>query len=73
MKGVVTDSYGMPAVNAVVEVAGRRNLCPFRTDHNGEYYRLLLPGNYTITVSSVPLVRIFTAVSVKEISLISIV
>ncbi|XP_016114197.1 carboxypeptidase M-like isoform X4 [Sinocyclocheilus grahami] len=42
------DSFGKPVQNAVVEVAGRRNVCPFRTDRNGEYYRLLLPGNYTI-------------------------
>ncbi|XP_048013345.1 carboxypeptidase M isoform X1 [Megalobrama amblycephala] len=51
VKGVVMDSYGKPVQNAVVEVAGRKNLCPFRTDRNGEYYRLLLPGNYTITVT----------------------
>ncbi|XP_051974454.1 carboxypeptidase M [Xyrauchen texanus] len=51
VKGVVMDSNGNPVQNAVVEVYGRRNLCPFRTDRNGEYYRLLLPGNYTITVT----------------------
>ncbi|XP_016313983.1 carboxypeptidase M-like isoform X1 [Sinocyclocheilus anshuiensis] len=51
VKGVVMDSYGKPVQNAVVEVAGRRNVCPFRTDRNGEYYRLLLPGNYTIKVT----------------------
>ncbi|XP_016114193.1 carboxypeptidase M-like isoform X1 [Sinocyclocheilus grahami] len=45
------DSFGKPVQNAVVEVAGRRNVCPFRTDRNGEYYRLLLPGNYTIKVT----------------------
>ncbi|XP_051547209.1 carboxypeptidase M-like isoform X1 [Myxocyprinus asiaticus] len=51
VKGVVMDLNGNPVQNAVVEVEGRRNLCPFRTDRNGEYYRLLLPGNYTITVT----------------------
>lgn len=51
VKGVVMDSYGKPVQNAVVAVEGRRNLCPFRTDRNGEYYRLLLPGNYTIKVT----------------------
>lgn len=50
VKGVVMDSDGKPVPNAVVEVSGRRNLCPFSSDHNGEYFRLLLPGNYTITV-----------------------
>ncbi|KAK3518100.1 hypothetical protein QTP70_033322 [Hemibagrus guttatus] len=51
VKGQVFDSNGAPVQNASVEVEGRRNLCPFKTDHNGEYYRLLLPGNYTITVT----------------------
>lgn len=51
VKGVVMDSNGKPVQNAVVEVVGRRNLCPFSTDRNGEYYRLLLPGTYTITVT----------------------
>ncbi|XP_053506422.1 carboxypeptidase M isoform X1 [Ictalurus furcatus] len=51
LKGQVFYSNGTPVQNASVEVQGRRNLCPFRTDHNGEYYRLLLPGNYTIMVT----------------------
>ncbi|XP_066525488.1 carboxypeptidase M [Hoplias malabaricus] len=51
LKGQVLDSNGLPVQNALVEVEGRRNLCPFTTDANGEYYRLLLPGNYTITVT----------------------
>ncbi|XP_030638542.1 carboxypeptidase M [Chanos chanos] len=50
VKGQVMDSNGNPLPNAVVEVEGRHNLCPFRTDRNGEYYRLLLPGKYTIKV-----------------------
>ncbi|KAI4887335.1 hypothetical protein NFI96_025827 [Prochilodus magdalenae] len=51
LKGQVLDSNGIPVQNAIVEVKGRRNLCPFRTDVNGEYYRLLMPGTYTITVT----------------------
>ncbi|XP_058273372.1 carboxypeptidase M isoform X4 [Hemibagrus wyckioides] len=51
VKGQVFNSNGAPVQNASVEVEGRKNLCPFKTDHNGEYYRLLLPGNYTITVT----------------------
>ncbi|XP_056103490.1 carboxypeptidase M isoform X1 [Rhinichthys klamathensis goyatoka] len=51
VKGVVMDSDGKPVQNAVVEVLGRRNLCPFSSDRNGEYFRLLLPGSYTITVT----------------------
>lgn len=45
------DGSGVPVQNAVVEVKGRRNMCPFRTDQHGEYYRLLLPGNYSFTVT----------------------
>ncbi|GLD48223.1 carboxypeptidase M-like protein [Lates japonicus] len=51
VKGRVFDASGAPVQNAVVEVKGRRNMCPFRTDRHGEYYRLLLPGNYTFTVT----------------------
>ncbi|XP_055761803.1 carboxypeptidase M-like isoform X2 [Salvelinus fontinalis] len=51
VKGQVLDTEGNPLQNALVEVEGRQNLCPFRTDRHGEYYRLLLPGNYTFTVT----------------------
>lgn len=51
VKGRVFNGSGVPVQNAVVEVKGRRNLCPFRTDRHGEYYRLLLPGNYSFTVT----------------------
>lgn len=51
VKGQVLDGDGRPVQNALVEVEGRRNLCPFRTNQHGEYYRLLLPGNYTFKVT----------------------
>ncbi|KAK6292322.1 hypothetical protein J4Q44_G00369060 [Coregonus suidteri] len=51
VKGQVLDAEGNPLQNALVEVEGRQNLCPFRTDRHGEYYRLLLPGNYTFKVT----------------------
>ncbi|KAM9845653.1 carboxypeptidase M [Aulostomus maculatus] len=51
VKGQVFDGAGVPVQNAVVEVKGRSNMCPFRTDQHGEYYRLLLPGNYSFTVT----------------------
>ncbi|XP_076015873.1 carboxypeptidase M isoform X2 [Genypterus blacodes] len=51
VKGRVFDSSRMAVKNALVEVKGRHNLCPFRTDGHGEYYRLLLPGNYSFTVT----------------------
>ncbi|KAL4660258.1 carboxypeptidase M [Arapaima gigas] len=51
VKGQVLYSDGTPVENAIVEVEGRKNLCPFKTNINGEYYRLLLPGNYTFKVT----------------------
>ncbi|KAK1906728.1 Carboxypeptidase M [Dissostichus eleginoides] len=51
VKGRVFDGSGVPVQNAVVEVKGRSNMCPFRTDKHGEYYRLLLPGEYVFTVT----------------------
>lgn len=51
VKGRVFDDEGIPVENAVVEVEGRQNICPFRSNQNGEYYRLLLPGNYTFKVT----------------------
>ncbi|TNM91519.1 hypothetical protein fugu_019899 [Takifugu bimaculatus] len=51
VKGQVFDSSGVPVQNAVVEVKGRNNMSPFRSDKHGEYYRLLLPGNYSFTVT----------------------
>ncbi|XP_040886238.1 carboxypeptidase M [Toxotes jaculatrix] len=51
VKGRVIDGSGVPVPNAVVEVKGRKNMCPFITNQHGEYYRLLLPGNYSFTVT----------------------
>uniref|UniRef100_A0A8C2Z6U7 Carboxypeptidase M n=1 Tax=Cyclopterus lumpus TaxID=8103 RepID=A0A8C2Z6U7_CYCLU len=51
VKGRVVNGSGLPVQNALVEVKGRKNMFPFRTDKHGEYYRLLLPGNYSFTVT----------------------
>lgn len=51
VKGQVFDGSGVPVQNAVVEVKGRNNMFPFRSDKHGEYYRLLLPGNYSFSVN----------------------
>nr|XP_023668389.1 carboxypeptidase M-like isoform X2 [Paramormyrops kingsleyae] len=52
VKGQVLDANRLPVANALVEVLGRKNQYPFRTNHNGEFYRLLLPGNYTLKVTA---------------------
>nr|XP_020443952.1 carboxypeptidase M isoform X2 [Monopterus albus] len=51
VKGRVFDGFAVPVHNAVVEVKGRMNMSPFRTNQHGEYYRLLLPGTYSFTVT----------------------
>lgn len=51
VKGVVMDSSGKLLSHAVVEVLGRKNMCSFQSDVNGEYFRLLLPGTYKLTVT----------------------
>ncbi|XP_048864949.1 carboxypeptidase M-like [Brienomyrus brachyistius] len=51
VKGQVLDANRLPVANALVEVLGRKNQYPFKTNHNGEFYRLLLPGNYTLKVT----------------------
>ncbi|TNN51399.1 Carboxypeptidase M [Liparis tanakae] len=51
VKGRVLNGSGAPVQDAVVEVKGRKNMSPFKTNQHGEYYRLLLPGNYTFTVT----------------------
>uniref|UniRef100_A0A147BJY4 Putative carboxypeptidase e-like protein n=1 Tax=Ixodes ricinus TaxID=34613 RepID=A0A147BJY4_IXORI len=58
IKGIVTDNLaGMPVIDAAVEVFNitggqgqpiRHNVL---TDEHGEYWRLLIPGNYTVRVS----------------------
>ncbi|XP_075065612.1 carboxypeptidase M [Mixophyes fleayi] len=51
IKGQVFDMYGKPIPNAILDVKGRERICPYRTDGNGEYYLLLLPGTYTFIVT----------------------
>ncbi|KAM4037774.1 carboxypeptidase M [Anomaloglossus baeobatrachus] len=50
IKGQVLDTNGKPIQNAVVDVQGRLRICPYRTNKNGEYFLLLLPGTYTFNV-----------------------
>lgn len=51
IKGQVFDINGLPIQNAIVDVQGRQRICPYRTNANGEYYLLLLPGTYTFNVT----------------------
>lgn len=49
IKGVVKDSNGYPIPDAEVVVGGYERK-PIRTTNRGEYWRLLLPGIYDVTV-----------------------
>ncbi|XP_058454656.1 carboxypeptidase D [Malaya genurostris] len=51
VRGLVTDSSGLPIKDADLIVDGiNQNI---RTTERGEYWRLLVPGNYTIRVEAV--------------------
>merc|ERR1711902_4070 len=50
VKGLITDQNGNPVPEAKVSVQGiRKNI---RGTVRGEYWRLLTPGSYTVTVSA---------------------
>ncbi|XP_062990839.1 carboxypeptidase M [Elgaria multicarinata webbii] len=51
VKGRVLDNNRVPIADAIVEVTGRRHICPYKTNRNGEYYLLLLPGTYTFNAT----------------------
>ncbi len=48
IKGIVQYANGMPGQNLSIGIDSRQPL--FKTNKNGEYYRILLPGNYTLSV-----------------------
>ncbi|XP_041442281.1 carboxypeptidase M isoform X2 [Xenopus laevis] len=52
IKGRVFDKLGNPISGAIVEVNNRKHVKPYKTNSNGEYYLLLLPGVYTFSVSA---------------------
>ncbi|XP_061495767.1 carboxypeptidase M isoform X2 [Rhineura floridana] len=52
VKGRVLDKNGEPIPGAIVEAVDRRHICPYKTNRNGEYYLLLLPGTYTLNATA---------------------
>ena len=46
MRGIVTDAAGEAVAGAVVRVRGRGK--DVVTSSRGEYWRLLVPGNYSL-------------------------
>ena len=51
VRGIVTDKHGTGIENVTVAVIGRESHAA-RTTADGEYWRLLLPGNYTLKVNN---------------------
>ncbi|XP_007423460.1 carboxypeptidase M [Python bivittatus] len=51
VKGRVLNKKKEPIANVIVEVQGRRHICPYKTNKNGEYYLLLLPGVYILNAT----------------------
>lgn len=57
IKGVVTDENNEPVEGAEVRVFGREAFA-VKTTAEGEYWRLLLPGTYTLKVGKIsPTIR----------------
>lgn len=48
-RGTVVDQDGQPVVGASVSVAGIDHV--LKTDRHGQFYRYLIPGTYSVTVS----------------------
>ena len=49
VKGLVKDENSNSVSDAIVTIKGRE-LVPFMTSQRGEYWKLLLPGSYTLLV-----------------------
>lgn len=49
VRGVVSFKNGHPAVNLTVQISSREPY--FKTNQHGEYYRILLPGAYNLTLA----------------------
>ncbi|CAF1039718.1 unnamed protein product, partial [Brachionus calyciflorus] len=47
LKGIVKFANGQKAANVTIKIDSREPY--FKTNKNGEYYRILLPGNYTLS------------------------
>ena len=63
-KGIVTDSTGNPIAAAKVRVQGRDG--SLTTTRNGEYWRLLSPGDYELRVTAVGYLDEYAAITVGD-------
>lgn len=50
IKGIVVDENGNLLAGAHITIAGRESV-PFKSLSNGAFFRLLMPGTYTVIVS----------------------
>lgn len=65
VRGLVQKSDGTPVVAAELAIQGRDN-ATFTTTAHGEYWRMLLPGTYTIMVKTTDFGTINTSFSVQQ-------
>ncbi|XP_060101038.1 carboxypeptidase M [Heteronotia binoei] len=52
VKGRVLNKYGESIADVIVEATGRRHVCPYKTNRDGEYYLLLLPGVHVLNATA---------------------
>ncbi|XP_015261200.1 PREDICTED: carboxypeptidase M [Gekko japonicus] len=52
VKGRVLDKDGESIADVIVEAKGRSHVCPYKTNRDGEYYLLLLPGDYVLNATA---------------------
>ncbi|XP_077194887.1 carboxypeptidase M isoform X2 [Paroedura picta] len=52
VKGRVMDKDGESIADVIVEARGRRHVCPYKTNRDGEYYLMLLPGIYVLNATA---------------------
>jgi len=50
VRGIVTDMNGISIGGATLKIKGRK--IPFKSSTRGEFWRILLPGNYVIQVTA---------------------
>nr|XP_056703243.1 carboxypeptidase M [Euleptes europaea] len=66
VKGRVLDKDEEPISDVIVETRGRRHVCPYRTNKDGEYYLLLLPGVYVLNATAPGYKSVFQILNVPD-------
>ncbi|XP_075676963.1 carboxypeptidase D-like isoform X1 [Dermatophagoides pteronyssinus] len=51
LRGLITDQHGQPVANVQLKIKGRD--IPFKSTKRGEFWRILLPGNYQLQAKAI--------------------